>query len=50
MSANHDSPKVAKKVDQIEAKAGAAPAYLAKVVGQVLAAVLHRVSLGVIEC
>ena len=37
MSASHDSPKVAKKVDQMETKAGAAPARLAKVVGQVLA-------------
>ena len=39
ISASPDSLKVAKKVDQMEAKAGAAPACLAKVVGQVLAAV-----------
>ena len=35
MSASRDSPRVAKKVDQMETKAGAAPARLAKVVGQV---------------
>ena len=39
MSASRDPPKVAKKVDQMEAKAGAAPARLAKVVGKVLATV-----------
>ena len=39
MSASHDSPKVIKKVDQAEIKAGAAPACLAKVVGQLLATV-----------
>ena len=50
MSATRDSPKVARKVDQMEAKARAAPAHLAKVVGQVLAAVLYRVSLGAIKC
>ena len=39
MSTSCDSPKVAKKVDQMETKARAAPACLAKVVGQVLATV-----------
>ena len=39
MSASHGFPRVAKKVDQMETKVGAAPACLAKVVGQVLAAV-----------
>ena len=36
MSASYDSPRVAKKVDQAETKAGAAPARLAKMVGQLL--------------
>ena len=50
MSATLGFPKYAKKVDQVKAKARAAPAHLAKVVGQVLAAVLHRVFLGATEC
>ena len=50
MSATRDSPKVAKKVDKMEAKAGPAPPHLAWVVGQVLAAVLYRVPLGAMEC
>ena len=39
MPATRDSPKNAKKVDQVEAKARDAPAHMAKVVGQVLATV-----------
>ena len=50
MSTTRDSPKDAKKVDKMEAKAGSAPAHLARVVGQVLAAVLYQVSLGAMEC
>ena len=50
MSASRESPKITKKVDQTEAKAGAAPAHLVKVVGPMLAAVLPRVSLGAMEC
>ena len=50
MSATRDSLKVARKVNKMEAKAGSAPAHLAKVVGQVLAAILYRVSLGAMEC
>ena len=49
MSATRESSKDAKKVDKIEAKAGSAPAHLARVVGQVLAAVLYQVSLGAME-
>ena len=49
MSATRDSPKVAKKVDKMEAKAGSAPTPQARVVGQVLAAVLYQVSLGAME-
>ena len=50
MSASRESPKITKKVDRMEAKAGAAPAHLAKVVGPILAAVLSQVSLGAMEC
>ena len=39
MSASCDSPRVIKKVDQVEIKAGAVLARLAKAVGQLLAAV-----------
>ena len=41
MAASRESPKIAKKVDQTETKAGAALAHLAKVVRPVLAAVLY---------
>ena len=50
MSASRESPKITRKVDQTEAKAGAAPAALVKVVGPMLAAVLPQVSLGAMEC
>ena len=50
MSAFHESPRIARKVDQTEAKAGAAPAPLVKVVGPMLAAVLPLVSVGAMEC
>ena len=50
MSTSRESPKIANKVDQMEAKAGAAPAHLAKVVGPILAAVLSQLSLGAIQC
>ena len=33
MSTTRDSPRDAKKVDKMEAKAGSAPAHLARVVG-----------------
>ena len=39
MSASRDSPQFAKKVDQMDTKAGAAPDHLAKAVGQLLAMV-----------
>ena len=38
MSASCDSPIVVKKVDQVEIKAGATPACLARMVGQLPAA------------
>ena len=50
MSASRESPKITRKVDQTEAKAGAAPSHLAKVVGPMLATVLPRVSVGAMEC
>ena len=50
MSASRESHKVTRKVDQTEAKAGAVPSHLAKVVGPMLASVLPRVSVGTMEC
>ena len=53
MSAFRDSPRVFKKVYQAEIKAGAAPARLAKAVGQLIAAVgcsKRVVSLGTMKC
>ena len=50
MSASRESPKITKKVDQMEPKVGAAPARLVKVVGPMPTAVLPRVSLGAMEC
>ena len=50
MSASRESPKITRKVDQTEAKAGAAPAPLVKVVGPMLAVVLPQVSVGAMEC
>ena len=50
MSASRESPKVPRKVDQTEAKAGAAPAPLVKAVGPMLAAVLLQVSVGAVAC
>ena len=50
MSASRESPKVTRKVDQTEAKAGAAPAPLVKAVGPMLAAALLQVSVGAMEC
>ena len=49
MSASRESPKITRKVDQTEAKAGAAPSHLVKVVGPMLAAVLPQVSVGITE-
>ena len=50
MSASRESPKITRKVDQMEAKAGAAPAPLVKAVGPMFAVVLPRVSSGTTEC